>query len=86
LLLSLQLQLTWQLANLCIGCGWPLVDCKLFSFKHQGYIPVEELEAIRERHDVEVKNIQDEYEAKLQELLMEVGRLQASQQVCRNCF
>nr|CAB3262585.1 uncharacterized protein LOC100180644 [Phallusia mammillata] len=49
------------------------------SSHKSGYIPLEELEVIREQHDLEVKNIQDEYEAKLQQLLSEVGKLQTAQ-------
>ncbi|XP_078481741.1 uncharacterized protein LOC100180644 [Ciona intestinalis] len=49
------------------------------SSHKSGFIPVEEIEVIREQHDLELKNIQDEYEVKVQQLLVEVERLQTSQ-------
>ena len=42
-------------------------------------MPLSELEVIREQHDLEVKNIQDEYEVKVQQLLMEIEKMQTMQ-------
>ena len=45
----------------------------------KGHVPLSELEVIREQHDLEVKNIQDEYEVKVQQLLMEIEKMQTMQ-------
>lgn len=38
----------------------------------QGLISQEELEAIHEQHDKELRNIQAEYEVKMQELILQM--------------
>ena len=45
----------------------------------QGFVPLAELEVIREQHDLELKNIQDEYELKVQQLLTEIEKMQTIQ-------
>ncbi|CAK8683988.1 unnamed protein product [Clavelina lepadiformis] len=49
------------------------------SSHKSGFIPMEELEVIREQHDLELKGIQDDYDAKVQELLAEIEKLQSVQ-------
>jgi len=56
------------------------VNYQIFHFfMLQGFVPLAELDVIKEQHDLELKNIQDEYELKVQQLLMEIEKMQTIQ-------
>lgn len=51
----------------------------MISFVNQGLISQEELEAIHEQHDKELRNIQAEYEVKMQELILQMEERRQSE-------